>query len=236
MSTTDARVTRLTALGAVAVALLYAVSLPVGSLTSAPACDASSGAVVRFFGEHRAGLLAALVLNGIAWCALMPAVFVGLRAQVGERGAVAGTVALVCAALEAALIGVALLLCMLVAYETPYLSPQLAKVLADAVWIALSVPAWPTVPCVLGLVLAGRWSGALPTSVIVVGLVVAAVHAATAVGFARSGMLAPTGIGAVAAPAFAIWLLVIGVALLRRPVVDTSVVPAAARATTPMPG
>lgn len=228
MSRTDARVTRLTALGALAVALLYAVALPVGSLTSAPASDASDAAVLHFFTEHRTGLLAALVLNGIAWCALMPAVFVGLRPQMGARGGLAATVALISAAVEAALIGIALLLCLIAAYEAPQLGPQLAKVLGDGVWLALSASAWPTVPCVLGLVLAARRSRALPTSVIAVGLLVAAVHAATAVGFARAGPLAPTGIGAVAAPAFAIWLAVIGVALLRGLAVDESVVPAAA--------
>jgi hypothetical protein len=228
MSTTDARVTRLTALGALTVAALYAVSVPVGTLASAPASDASGAAVLHFFSEHRTGLLAALVLNGIAWCALMPAVLVGLRAQVGARGGLAGTAALVSATVEAALIGVALLLCLIVAYEAPHLSPQLAKVLGDGAWVALSVSAWPTIPCVLGLVLAARRSRAFPVSVIAVGLVVAAVHGATAVGFARAGALSPTGVGALAAPAFAIWLLVIGVALLRGPAVGRSVVPVAA--------
>jgi hypothetical protein len=228
MSTTDASVARLTALGALTVAALYAVSVPVGSLPSAPASDASGPAVLHFFSEHRTGLLAALVLNGIAWCALMPGVFVGLRARVDPRGSLPATVALIAAAVEAALIGVALLLSLIAAYEAPHLSAQLAKVLGDGIWIALSVSAWPTVPCVLGLVLAARRSGALPISVIAVGLGVAAVHAATAVGFARAGALSPTGIGAAAAPAFAIWLVVIGVALLRGPAVNKSVVPVAA--------
>jgi hypothetical protein len=185
MPTTDVRMTRLTALGALTVALLYAISLPVGSLAGAPTSDASGAEVLHFFSEHRAGLLVALVLNAVAWCALMPAVFVGLRAQVGTRGGLAGMVALLSAVVEAALIGVALSLCLVAAYGAPHLSPQLAKLLGDGVWIVLSVSAWPTVACVLGLVIAVRRSRALPTAVTAVGLVVAAVHAASGVGFAR---------------------------------------------------
>ena len=225
---TDARVTRLTGVGALTVAVLYAVSVPLGSLASAPATDASGPAVAQFYSEHRTGLLAALVLNGIAWCALMPAVFVGLRARVGPRDSLAATVALIAAAVEAALIGVALLLGLVAAYEAPHLAPQAAKSLNDAVWIALNVSAWPTVPCVLGLVLATWRTRVFPISVVAVGVLVAIVHAVTSISFARAGVVSPAGIGTLAAPAFALWLVVIAVALLRRPAAHQSVAPAAA--------
>jgi hypothetical protein len=120
---TDTRVTRLTGLGALPVALLYAVSMSLGSLTSVPATDASGPPVVQFHSEHRAGLLA---------------------------------------------------------------------------------------------------------RVVAVGALVAIVHAAISVSFARAGVLSPAGIGTLAAPAFALWLIAIVVALLRGPVTRKSVAPAAA--------
>ncbi len=108
MSSNDAHVTRLTALAALGIALLYFISVPIGSLASLPASDASASDFAQFFAQHRAGLLVAVVLNGIAWCALLPVTFAGLRMLLGERGGIAATVALVCAGVEAALIGVAL--------------------------------------------------------------------------------------------------------------------------------
>jgi hypothetical protein len=218
----------LTALAALGVALLYVVSVPIGSLASAPASDASAATVLQFFSQHRDGLLVAVALNGIAWCALMPAVFAGLRALLGERGGPAATVALVCAGVEAALIGVALLFAALAAYATPHLGAELVKVLGDGSNIATSASAWPTIPCVIGLVVAARHSGMLPRSAVVVGIAVAALHAVTAVAFARAGLLSPTGIALAAPPAFAIWMALIGVALLRRPVTVGAVAPAAA--------
>ncbi len=80
----------------------------------------------------------------------------------------------------------------------------------------------------LGLVIAARRSRALPTSVTAFGLVAAAVHAASGIGFARAGALPPTAIGSVAAGAFALWLVVIGVALLLAPAAKDSLVAVAA--------
>jgi stage V sporulation protein SpoVS len=130
------------------------------------------------------------------------------------------------AGVEAALIGLALVFGAIGAYAAPRLSPDLAKVLADGLSVATSASAWPTIPCVIALVLAVRRSGALPKSVTVVGLGVAALHAVTAVGFARAGLLSPSGIALAAPPAF--WMLVIGAGLLRRPLALTAAAPVAA--------
>ncbi len=151
MSTNDAHTARLTALAALGVALLYAVSVPVGSLASMPASNAPASEVAQFFTEHRTGLLVALVLNGIAWCALMPMAFVGLRALLGKRGRTAATVALLCAGVEAALIGVALVFGAVAAYSEPHLGSELSKVFVDGLSIATNafcvahnpVRAWP---------------------------------------------------------------------------------------------
>lgn len=215
MFDSDARTIRLTALAALGVALLYLLSVPIGSLSSVPASDASGATIVHFFSEHREGVLAALALNGIAWCALMPAAFAGLRALLGERGGAAATVALICAGVEAALIGVALVFGALAAYAAPNVGGELESVLADGLGIATNASAWPTVPCVIALVLAARRSGALPRPLLAFALLVAALHAVAAVSFARSGALSPSGIALVAPPAFAILMAWIGVSLLR---------------------
>jgi hypothetical protein len=228
VSSNDAHVTRLTALAALGIALLYFASMPIGSLASLPASDASASDFAQFFAHHRAGLLVAVVLNGIAWCALLPVAFAGLRTLLGERGGIAATVALVCAGVEAALIGVALVFGAIAAYAAPQLSLELSKVFSDGMSIATSASAWPTIPCVIGLVIAARRCGAFPKSVLAFGLLVATLHAVTAVAFARSGVLSPSGIALAAPPAFAIWMAFIGVALLRRPIAVAVVAPAAA--------
>jgi hypothetical protein len=213
----DVRISRLTAWAALGVAALYLLSVPIGSLTSLPATDASGATVVGFFADHRTGLLVALALNGVAWCALMPTAFAGLRSLLGERGGPAATVALVCAAVEAALIGVALTFAAVVAYAAPDIGPQLAKVLGNGFALATSASAWPTVPCVLALIVAARRSEALPRPVLAVAGVVAVLHAIASVGFARSGAFSPSGIALAAPPAFALLMACVGVSLLRAP-------------------
>ncbi len=228
MSSNDVHVTRLTALAALGIALLYFASMPIGSLASLPASDASASDFAQFFAQHRAGLLVAVVLNGIAWCALLPVAFAGLRAVLGERGGIAATVALVCAGVEAALIGVALLFGAIAAYAAPHLGLGLSKLFSDGMSIATIASAWPTIPCVIGLLIAARRCRAFPKPVLAFGLLVAMLHAITAVAFARSGLLSPSGIAQAAPPAFAIWMGWIGVVLLRRSVAVAVATPAAA--------
>src|SRR6202042_2837955 len=47
------RISRLTAWAALGVAALYLLSVPIGSLTSLPATDASGARVAVFFADHR---------------------------------------------------------------------------------------------------------------------------------------------------------------------------------------
>jgi hypothetical protein len=228
MSSNDVRLTRLTAGAALGLALLYFASIPIGSLASLPASSASAAEFARFFAQHRSGLLVAVALNGIVWCVLLPLGFVGLRTVMGERGGVAATVALVGAGVEAALVGVVLIFGGIAAYMAPDLGLELSKVLGVGMSIATNVSAWPTIACVIGLVIAARRCAALPNSVLAFGLLVAALHAISAVAFARSGLLSPDGIALAAAPAFAVWMMCIGVVLLRRPVAVEVVAPALA--------
>lgn len=214
MQNVDARVNRLTAVAALGVAVLYIASVPLGSLTGVPGADASGATIVRFIGEHRGGLLVAVVLNGIAWCTLMPCVFVGLRALLGGTAA---TVAMICAAVEAAIVGVALTFGAVLAYGAPDLSPQLAKVLIDGFDLGTNASAWPTVPALLALVVAARRSGAFSQPVLAFAGLVALLHAITAVSFARTGAFSPSGIALAGPGAFAILMILVGVALLRRP-------------------
>jgi hypothetical protein len=145
---------RMVAVAALGVAILYFASVPVGSLASLPGTDASPARVLAFFVGHRDGLLTAIVLNGIAWCALMPLVFVGLRLRITGEGSGAASIALAGALVESALVGVALVFGGLAAYGAPDLSPALARVLADGLAFATSVSAWPTVLCTVAMAVA----------------------------------------------------------------------------------
>ncbi|HTZ88395.1 MAG TPA: hypothetical protein VMB05_17150 [Solirubrobacteraceae bacterium] len=212
----------LTACAALGVAVLYAISIPIGSFGDAPAAGASGEAVLRFIDGHRDGVLAASVLNGIAWCALMPAVFAGLRELLRGPARSAATVALICAAVESALIGVALVLGVLLAWEAPDVPTATARMLGDGFTLATSASAWPTVPCSIALALAWRAHGDLPRAVPILAWLVAVLHAIASVGFARSGVLAPDELPALAPLAFALLMAALGVALLRRPSLQAS--------------
>lgn len=207
---------RLVAVAALGVAILYFASVPVGSLASLPGTDASPARVLGFFVAHRDGVLAGVVLNGIAWCALMPVVFVGLRLRITGEGSGAASIALAGALVESALIGVALVFGGLAAYAAPDLSPQLARVLADGLAFATSASAWPTVLCTVAMAVAIRRSRVLPAYTANLALAVALLHCVAGVGLARAGALSPAGIALVAPPAFALWMAVIGVSMLRR--------------------
>ncbi len=212
---TDKRITSLTAAAAFAVTALYAISVPVGALSSFPASDASAQRFASFLIEHRGGLIAALVLNGVAYCLLMPVVFVNLRRLLHDRGGHAATVALVAAAVESALIGVALVFGLIAAYTSPAAGPELARTLSQGLGLATSASAWPTVACVLALLVALREAGRLGPVLLAVGVITAVLHAITAVSFARSGALSPSGIALAAPPAFAVWMGCIAGSLLR---------------------
>jgi hypothetical protein len=207
---------RMVAVAALGVAILYFASVAAGSLASLPGTDASPARVLAFFVGHRDGLLTAIVLNGIAWCALMPLVFVGLRLRITGQGSGAASIALAGALVESALIGVALVFGGLAAYGAPDLSPALARVLADGLAFATSVSAWPTVLCAVAMAVAIRRSRVLPAYTANLALAVALLHCVAGVGLARAGALSPAGIALVAPPAFAVWMAAIGVSMLRR--------------------
>ncbi|MGZ4229504.1 MAG: hypothetical protein ACXVHB_28195 [Solirubrobacteraceae bacterium] len=228
MSSLNPGEVRTIGIGALLVGVLYAISVPIGSLASAPSADASAAAVLGFFTAHRDGILATVVMNGIAWCALMPAVFVGLRRVIGAEGREAMNVAVMGAAVESALIGVILVFVALAAYSAPGLSARTAKLLSDGYLMATVASSWPTLACVLGLVVAVRRSRALPAIVVVLGLLVAVAHAFAALAVARDGAFSASGVALLAAPLFALWMAVIGVALLREPARVVIAQPAAA--------
>jgi hypothetical protein len=207
----------LTACAALAVALLYLISIPISSLVDAPQAGASGEAVLRFFDAHRSGVLVASVLNGIAWCALMPIAFAGLRELLRGRARTAATVALIAAAVESALIGVGLIFVALLAWEAPQLAPATSRVLNGGFLIATNASAWPTVVCALALALAWRAQEERTYVIPALALLAAALHAITSVSFARSGAFSPSGVAQVAPVAFALLMVGVGVALLRRP-------------------
>jgi hypothetical protein len=208
-----------TAYAALGTALLYLISVPIGSFNDAPDAGASGAAVLHYLDAHRSGVLAACVLNGIAWCALMPVAFAGLRQLLrGGSADAAATVALICAAVESALIGLGLVFGLVAAFEAPQLAPEDARLLGDAFSLATGASAWPTVPCVVALALAWRGAaGRLPRTVSALAALAVALHAIASFGFARSGALAPDHIPGLAPISFALLMAAVGVALLRRP-------------------
>jgi hypothetical protein len=228
MSSNYANVVRGTGAAALAVALLYFLSVPVGSLTSMPATDAPAPEVLRWLTEHRTGVLACVVMNGVAWCAVMPLVFVGLRELLGPPGGVAATVALACALVTAAAIGVLLVFAALAAYSVPDIDAPLAKLLSDGSSVATTASAWPTVPTMLATALALRRARALPRAAVGLALASAAIECVSGVSLARAGALSPSGIGLLAPMVFSLWLTVVGVALLRHAAAATAHAPAAA--------
>jgi hypothetical protein len=215
MSSNNAGVARLTGLAALGVAILYVVSVPVGSLAAAPASDASASEVLRFVSEHRTGLLVSVVLDGVAFCALMPITFAGLRELLGVGGGLAARLSFACALVTAALVGVVLVLAALPAYAAPDIEASLAKLLVDGSNLAVTASAWTTVPCALGMGLALRRTHLLSRPAVVLALSSAAIESISAISLARGGALSPTGIALVAPAVFALWMAVVGMSLLR---------------------
>lgn len=228
MSSNHATAARATGAAALGIALLYAVSVPLGSLASAPASDAPAADVLAFVSAHRSGLLAAVVLNGVAWCALMPLAFAGLRDLLGPAGGTAATASFACALVTAALVGVLLVFVGVAAYESPSIDAALTKVLVDGSYLATTASGWSTVPCALGMALALRRTRALPRAAVGLAFASAAMEAVSSVSVARGGALSPTGIALLAPAVFALWMAVVGFALLRRPAEAPAHVPAAA--------
>jgi hypothetical protein len=216
MSANHVIAARVTGAAALGVALLYIVSIPVGSLASVPPSDATGTEILRFVVDHRGGVLAAVVLNGVAWCALMPVAFAGLRELLGPAGGAAAAVSFGCALVTAALVGVLLVFSGLVAYDASRIDASTARLLVDASNLAGSASAWSTVPCAIGMALAVRRTRALPRAVVGLAFASAAIECVSSVSFARAGALAPTGIALLAPAVFAAWMTVVGIALLRR--------------------
>jgi hypothetical protein len=223
-----AGVARLTGAAAIGAVLVYAISVPVGSLVSMPAADAPGTEVLRFAADHRTGVLVAVILNGVAWCALMPIVFAGLRDLLAADGGPAAAVSFGCALLVAAAIGVLLVFAALLAYAAPTIDAPLARLLADGANLATTASAWPTVPCMIATGIALRRTGILPRATVGLAFASAAIECVSAVSVARSGALAPTGIALLAPAVFALWMAVVGVALLRRAAVAVEHSPVAA--------
>lgn len=207
---------RLTALAALCVAIAYLAAVPLADLGNAPHADASPAAVAASLTEHRSGALVALALNAMAWCALMPLVFVGLRALAGPEAGISGTIVVVGAAIEAALIGVALILECAAALGAPRLSTGEVTALHDGYLAALAASAWPTIVCALAAAALIRRTGVLPRWTAGVALAVAGAHALAGVSVTDSGLFSATGPFATLAPVLMVlWLVAIGVTLLR---------------------
>lgn len=190
-----------------AAAVLYLISLAL--LSGLPTVEDSGREVASWFGDHRGSVLAAAVINGIAWLTLMPLFATGLRRRIGEP---AGTVVLAAALVEAALIGVIVVCMATLAFRAPAVPASTALALSDAAAFATHASSWPTVL----LLAAALGSGRLPRVVAAFAALALLLEALTGFSVARDGLLSPSGAFALLAPiCFALFMLSAGVWLLR---------------------
>lgn len=198
---------RLAGWAGVAAAVLYLISLAM--LSGLPTVEASGREVVSWFGDHRGSVLAAAVINGIAWLALMPLFATGLRSLLGEP---AGTVLLAAALVEAALIGVIVVFLATLAFRAPSVSAPTGLALSNAAAFATHASAWPTVLLLAAALSAKR----LPRVVSAFAVLALPMEALAGLSVARDGLLSPSGSFALLAPiCFALFMLAAGVWLLR---------------------
>lgn len=209
-------VARATAVAAILAALLAFAAFLAGAFLDAPEAGAPARDVLAFYSDHRSGLLWSFALSVIAWCVLMPAVFVGIRELLGPGVRVAATVGLVGAVVEAAVIAVSLLLLGALTFRAPGVGFPAARTLNDAFLLAVATSAYPTVLCAGAFAVAIRRSGVLPPWTAWLAVLTAAMHALAGVSLSRSGAFSPTGTYAELAPVFmTVWLAGLGVAVWR---------------------
>jgi hypothetical protein len=197
---------RLAGWAGVAAAVLYWISLAM--LSGLPTVEDSGREVVSWFADHRGSVLAAAVINGIAWLALMPLFATGLRRRFGEP---VGTVVLAAALVEAALIGVIVVFLATLAFRAPAVPAPTALALSDAAAFATHASAWPTALLLAATLSAKR----LPRMVAAFAALALLMEMLAGFSVARDGLLSPSGAFALLAPiCFALFMLAAGVWLL----------------------
>lgn len=188
-------------------AILYLISLAL--LSGLPTVEDSGREVASWYGDHRDSVLAAVVINAIAWLALMPLFAIGLRRPLGGP---AGTVVLAAALVEAPLIGVIVIFSATLAFRAPAVPAPMALTLSDAAAFATHASAWPTVLLLAAALSAKR----LPRVVAALAALALSMEVLAGFSIARDGLLSPTGAFALLAPiCFALFMLAAGVWLLR---------------------
>jgi hypothetical protein len=198
---------RFAGLAGIGGAILYLISLMM--LSGLPTVADSGTEVASWYGEHRGAVLAAVVINGIAWLALLPLFATGLSRRLGDA---AGAVVLAAAVVEAALIGAIVIFLATLAFRAPAVPPPTALALSDAAAFATHASAWPTVLLLAAALSAKR----LPRVVAAFATLALLLEALAGFSVARDGLFSPTGAFALLAPiCFALFMLAAGAWLLR---------------------
>lgn len=212
----DAQVRRFTALAGCGAFLFYLVSALL--ILDAPSIDSAPRVLAAYAMTHRTALFLEVVMWGLATCAVVAfaaGLWAVLRRAEGEP------------AVFAMLVGLALLLTqtlvlsglsalLVLGYRADTLALSTVQLLFDLTYLGAALSAFPTALAMLAFAVLNFRTAAFPVWTAWLAVVVALLHLIAGVSFAPSGLFSPSGVGVyVAPPAFFVWILAVGLVLLR---------------------
>jgi hypothetical protein len=218
----ELRILRATAYAGLAVVGLFVLSALILPLTDAPATTSSAEEVARFTAEHRSELIAVLWITALGFAVLF-VFFAGLRHILSAAEGVPPLLSGLGFASGAALVivlWVSLGFWTALAYRMPEeANTAVARALTDLTWVGFAISGFPTIIALTAFSLVILRTAILPPFVAWAGFIVAAAHVlSTMTTWARSGAYSLSGDIATTVPVlFYVWLLIVSVALLRRP-------------------
>jgi hypothetical protein len=230
----DVTAARLVRASALAVGVLFVVSLALVPWSDQPGFGDPGNDVLSYAGEHRTALLISAYLGSAAWLLAFP-VFLGTlrewlrtrpQAEAQPHAALAGA-GFAGGILEAATIAVVYLISIVLAHGAGRgVGADGARSLNDAFYLSNGATGLATVACLVPFSVLILRSGVLPRAAGWIGLAGALSHALSAASLAHSGLFAPDGLFGFTSPALmTIWVVYVGIAAARA----TAPLPAAAR-------
>jgi hypothetical protein len=203
---------RWTAATALTAGVAGMTALVLGVASDPPGANAAGVEVAAYARDNHGLLFAGFALSGLAWCALMPAALFGLRERLG--GSAAATVGLTAGVVESAIIGASLVPLGAMVIGARDVSPGAAQTLNELFLAGVASSAFPTVVSLGAFAVALR-EARMTALTWGLAAVTAVAHVGAALSIARGGVLSPSGPFAVAPLLAAVWLVAVGVALLR---------------------
>jgi hypothetical protein len=228
----DVTTGRLVRSSALAVGVLFVVSLAIIPWSDQPGFGDRGGDVLSYSIDHRTALLISAYIGSAAWLLAFP-VFLGafrewLRARTArEPDAALASAGFAGGIVEAATIAIVYLLSVVLAHGAGRgIGADGARSLNDAFYLSNGVTGFATVACLVPFSVLILRSGVLPRAAGWIGLVGALSHALSAASLGQSGLFGPDGLFGFTSPALmTVWIVYVGIATVRA----TSPLPAAAR-------